>query len=46
MNTYIHNLWKSPHDVVANVLDCDVALSEFELQSYYYGPFRAFFFFL
>ena len=25
-----------PHDIVANVLDCDIVLTEFNLQSHYY----------
>ena len=28
--------WESPRHVVSNVLDCDVAVSEFEFQLRYY----------
>ena len=31
---------ESPCSVVVNVLDCDIVVSEFELQSYYYVRFR------
>ena len=31
----------SPHDVVANVLDCDIMVRVFELQSCYYVHFQA-----
>ena len=31
---------ESPCDVVANVVDCDLVVSEFELQSRYYVNFR------
>ena len=30
----------NPHDVVANVPNCDITVSEFELQSRYYVHFR------
>ena len=30
----------SPRSVVANVLDCEIVVSEFKLQSYYYVLFR------
>ena len=33
-------LWESPDGVVSNVLDCDIVVSEFELNSRYYGHFR------
>ena len=29
-----------PRDVVANVLDWDIIVSEFDLQSHYYDPFQ------
>ena len=31
--------WGSPCFIVANVLDCDIKVNEFELQSHYYVPF-------
>ena len=30
----------SPYEVVAKVLDCDIVVSEFELQPHYYVHFR------
>ena len=33
--------WGSPRSVVANVLDCDIAVSEFELQLCYYVHVRS-----
>ena len=33
---------ENPHGVVANVLDCDIAVSEFELQPRYYIHFRTY----
>ena len=35
-----HYLWNSPHDVVTNMLDNDIAVSELELQSLFYVHFR------
>ena len=32
--------WVSPRDIVANMLDCDIVVSQFELQSSYYVHFR------
>ena len=34
--------WGSPSGVVANVLECDIVVSEFELRSRYYVHFRTF----
>ena len=31
--------WKNPRDLMANVLDCDTVVSEFELPSLYYVHF-------
>ena len=33
---------ESPCSVVANVLDCDIVVSEFKLQSRYYVHFRTY----
>ena len=33
------NILNQNHDVVANVLNCDIAVKEFELQSHYYIHF-------
>ena len=38
---YNENYWSSSHDVVVNVLDCDIVINEFEFQSRYYVHFRA-----
>ena len=32
--------WESPSDVMVNVLDSDIVINEFELQSGYYIYFR------
>ena len=32
--------WKSPHGIVANVLDCEIKISDFKLQSHYYIHFQ------
>ena len=28
---------RSPHGIVVNEMDCNISVSEFELQPYYYG---------
>ena len=43
LKTFINQTRKegrSPHGIVANVLDCDIVVSKFELQSLYYVHFR------
>ena len=35
-----HTHWGASRDVVAKVLDCDIIVNEFELQSHYYVHFR------
>ena len=44
MNSAILSDWKrtegSPPDVVDNLLDCDIVVSEFDLQSFYYAQFQ------
>ena len=35
-----HTVWKSKSDVDAFVLDCDIVVHKFELQSRYYVHFR------
>ena len=34
------NTYRSPNDVMEKVLDCDLKVSEFELQSHYYIHFQ------
>ena len=36
----VYFLWVNPCDIVANVLECDLIVSEFELQSRYYIHFQ------
>ena len=33
-------MWRSPCGVVANILDCDIIVSVFDLQMYYYVHFQ------
>ena len=34
-------MWEEFHGVVANMLDCDIKVSEFELHSHFYVHFQA-----
>ena len=40
MNFLANLIEAGPHGIVANVLDCYIVVSEFELQSRYYVHFR------